>query len=79
MSRRPAIERVCGKCGKVFWSVANKYCSRGCESLVRQELKDAEYLQVVPKRSWPHPDKPGPRHCGEGSGSWDNAVRALEE
>ncbi len=27
----------------------------------------------------PLPDKPGFRHCGKGSGSWDNAVRVIEE
>lgn len=74
-----AIERVCKLCGTQFRSASNLYCSKKCEAEVKRSLKEAGYLRATPSFSYRMADKPGPRHCAEGSGGWDNAVRAVED
>ena len=53
-----------------------RFC-KGCEKAVRSEMKESGYLQQVPWSSPKAPDAAGPRACG--GGSWDNAVRAIED
>lgn len=54
------------------------YC-QGCRTRVINELQSAGYF--APSTYWRarSPSGHGPRHCSEGSGSWDNAVKAIED
>jgi len=64
----------CGKPTDSGW----RYCSARCRRNLITQLERDGYLHPVPRHIPKGPDKPGSRHCGEGSGSWDNAVKAVE-
>ena len=66
---------VCRKTAKSGW----RYCSGECRKAMLEAMREDGYLQAVPQRFVREFDPPGPRACDEGSGSWDNAVRAVED
>ena len=70
---------TCANCDEPTRKRDNLYCTQ-CAKLVMQTLKDSDYLQALPPLTAPYNrNAPGPRECREGSGGWDNAVRAVEE
>jgi len=72
----PYAAKNCERCNEAEAKPGERYCAP-CKRAVKAEMKQAGYLQRVPGRRHQLVDALGPRTSG--GGSWDNAVRTLED
>jgi len=73
---RDRTTRMCERCGEEPRIKADRrYCYK-CEAWVKSQMVRDGYLTHVPDEAH-KPRGSGPRECGDGS--WDNAVRAVED